>query len=135
MNEIIVTGRKLQLSEATRRLNPHLFKAEAEKAACAERVGRVVRTERERSTSRALDNHLAPRQSRKKGVAIVHVLIVSYRKRLTDDDNSGSGQHKALRDEIAKTIEIDDGDSLIKFDYAQVVTCGITGTNVVISRG
>ncbi len=120
-------------SRSTIAANEALERTQTEKAACIERVRGVVRTEREPIASRALDNHLAPRQRRKKGVATCHVLIVSYRKRLTDDDNSGSGPHKALRDEIAKTIEIDDGDTLIKFDYAQVATRGITGTNVVIS--
>ncbi len=133
MNEIIVTGRKLQLSEATRRLNPHLFKAEAEKAACVEPMAGLVRSEPQHREVQTLASRSQKQTGRKEGALVCRVLIVRYGRKILDDDNLAAS-YKGLRDHIATLVSVDDGDSRIKFEYAQVVTRGITGTNVVISR-
>lgn len=63
----------------------------------------------------------------------LRVTITSYRRRLLDGDNFQGGA-KLLRDEIAKTLGVDDGDPRIEFEYAQVKTVGPEGVCVTIHR-
>lgn len=61
----------------------------------------------------------------------VVVSLVALRRRLMDDDNF-IGSCKWLRDAIAATLGIDDGDPRIRFEYAQCRTDGQTGVLVKI---
>lgn len=61
----------------------------------------------------------------------VVVSLVCCRRRLLDDDNL-SGGCKALRDAIAASLGIDDGDKRIRFEYHQVITTGRPGVIVKI---
>lgn len=87
--------------------------------------------ERKPDPIQALDGGNAPRQSRKASVGI-RVEIVSFRKRLLDSDNHIAG-NKPLRDSIAKSLGLDDGYPLLRWDYQQVRTTGQPGTLVKIS--
>lgn len=68
----------------------------------------------------------------KRRVAICHVTIISFRRRFVDDDSIVASA-KPLRDAIARTLQADDGSSLIRWGYGQVETQGPLGTEVVIS--
>lgn len=94
-------------------------------------LGGLGQPQREPDTVQALDSSHAPRKTGKSSVGIC-VEIISFRKRLLDDDNLSSGC-KPLRDAIAKSLGLDDGDPLLRWDYQQVRTTGQTGTLVKIS--
>lgn len=64
----------------------------------------------------------------------VIVTIIVCRHTLCDDDNSGMGGTKALRDAIARSLAIDDGDPRIRFAYEQAVAVGPEGTIVMIQK-
>lgn len=52
--------------------------------------------------------------------ALCFVSVVTFRRRLTDDDNNLSGC-KGLQDEIARLLGVDDSErDLVKFEYGQV---------------
>ncbi len=87
--------------------------------------------EREHDPAPALDGGHAARQSCPEGM-VIRVELISLRRRLCDDDNDIAGK-KPLRDEIAKTIGLDDGDPAIRWEYAQVLTKGSVGTLVKIT--
>ena len=61
------------------------------------------------------------------------VCLVSFRRRLLDDDNH-VGACKYLRDAIAATIGLDDADPRLRFEYAQCRTTGPEGVLVKISN-
>jgi hypothetical protein len=67
----------------------------------------------------------------KKGVVRCVVQIVSYRTRELDDDNCTGGS-KAMRDAIAESLGIDDGDRRIRFEVSQVIGTAV-GTHVLIT--
>jgi hypothetical protein len=71
----------------------------------------------------------AHRRSRR---AQVRVSIVSFRRRLLDDDNLTAGA-KQIRDVIAEKLEADDAErGGIEFECEQVLTRGTEGTIVKI---
>lgn len=75
----------------------------------------------------------APKQAgRKKSVVECVVEIISYRKTELDDDNCIGGS-KGLRDAIAQSLGIDDGDPRIKFRVSQQIGTA-AGTHVLITR-
>lgn len=74
----------------------------------------------------ALEQSPRPQRQRKSRLAII-VTIIVCRRRLMDDDNSQAGGVKALRDAIAASLGIDDGDKRIRFQYAQAQTVGEQG--------
>ncbi len=86
----------------------------------------------QRVVPQALDCHASKQAKRTKGPVLCHVLINRVGRRTLDDDNLAAS-YKGLRDSIALRLGIDDGDSRIKFEYAQVMTNGATGTHVIIS--
>jgi hypothetical protein len=61
----------------------------------------------------------------------VVVSLVVFLRIALDDDNL-SGGLKWLRDAIARSLGIDDGDRRIKFECAQAITSGREGTVVKI---
>jgi len=61
----------------------------------------------------------------------VVVSLIGFRARTLDDDNF-VGACKHLRDAIAATLGIDDGDKPIKFQYGQLPTQGREGVLVQI---
>lgn len=117
--------RQIDQEDAARR-------CQTEKAACNERVRRVVDTITKQDALPALVHQPKVSRCRKGRVAIV-VTITSYRHRELDEDNLIAGC-KPLRDAIASSLALDDADKRLQFEYRQVVTTGTTGTHVVISR-
>ena len=69
-------------------------------------------------------------QKSKRGLEVI-VTLVAVRRHLLDDDNN-TGSLKTIRDSVAKTIGIDDGDSRIKFEYGQSKTDGEEGVIVKV---
>lgn len=63
----------------------------------------------------------------------MRVTIIRFGHKLLDDDNL-SASYKSLRDGIARSLAIDDGDHRIRFEYGQVETRGKTGTIVRMER-
>ncbi len=106
-------------SQAFRRLNPHLFP-----------VGGVPTPEPQRRGQRLPAP--APRpQTRRQNRLVVSLVI--FRQRPCDDDNL-SGGCKWLRDAIAASLGLDDGDPRLRFEYHQVITTGRRGVLVKIDR-
>lgn len=121
MNEhqLKVTGRILPISEATKRLNPDIFG-----------VGGLGVAKRKHDPQPALDKD-APKQRPGAGGVVIGVSIISFRRRLLDDDNNIAG-NKHLRDCIAESLNLDDADPRITWDYHQIATKGQVGTLVRI---
>lgn len=110
-------------SEAYRKKNPHLFP-----------VGAVGATKSKPDKVRSLGDKPSSHKSSKSGVVFI-IAFVPFCKRATDDDNRGSGPYKGLRDSIARTLGVDDGDPRLRFEYhPPVITRGATGTQIIISR-
>lgn len=110
---------KGQVSEAVKRLNPHLF------------VGGLANPVRKQHSIQTLDGRQTIQPRLKTGVAVI-VTIVSFRSKEIDDDNLTSGA-KCLRDCIARSLALDDGDKRIKWEYDQVITKGKPGTQVSLT--
>ena len=70
------------------------------------------------------------RKGNKSGV-VVCVDLIAARHRVCDDDGN-EGSLKWLRDAIAESLGIDDGDSRIKFNCHQILTQGDEGVIVRI---
>jgi len=68
----------------------------------------------------------------RKGKLVVVIDLIAARHRLLDCDNN-VGSFKPLRDAIAESIGIDDGDSRIKWSYGQIQTQGEEGVIVRVS--
>lgn len=94
-------------------------------------VGGLRNTLHEPDPLPPLDQGKTARRGRKKSVVIV-VTITRYGTRLLDGDNYQGGA-KSLRDAIARSLALDDGDKRIVWEYAQVVTKGRRGTHVSIA--
>lgn len=74
----------------------------------------------------------SPKDSSKSvGKECLVVSLVGFRQRLLDGDNF-VGACKALRDAIANTLHVDDGDKRITWQYQQIQTCGDEGILVRI---
>lgn len=104
-------------SESLKRLNPHLFG-----------IGSKVEVRQQPKPEAALERHVPPKQGGK--IRLV-VSIIGLRRRILDDDNFTAG-NKPLRDAIAATLGIDDGDKRIEFQYGQVKVQGEQVTIVKI---
>lgn len=104
-------------SESFKRLNPHLFG-----------VGAVA-------PSQPKPGGLSPAPAtdalEKRGSFSLVVSLVSFRRKLLDDDNL-SGSCKHLRDAISASLGLDDGDRRIRWEYGQVESRGKTGVAVKI---
>lgn len=108
-------------SESVKKLNPHLWPGGS--------VGAVEGAVRKSTQVSALDGGQQKPQRMCKGVV---VCIVSFRRKLLDDDNLTGGA-KSLRDTIAIALGVDDADPRLCWEYAQVKTTGPEGTLVVIT--
>jgi len=104
-------------SKAFRKLNPHLFGVGGLPPAQPKRRGRRP------APQTARDEKAGPRR--------VVVSLVCFRRRALDDDNL-SGGCKWLRDAIAASLGLDDGDSRLRFEYFQTLTTGRQGVAVKI---
>lgn len=63
----------------------------------------------------------------------IRVGLVNFRRRLLDSDNLITG-YKAFRDAIARSLGVDDKDSVIEWEYSQILTRGKQGTIVRIEK-
>lgn len=108
-------------SESFKRLNPHLYPLDT-----------MAPTKRERRPVAALDKKPRNVKGSTSGVALI-VTLIACRHRILDCDNSIAG-FKALRDGIARTFGIDDGDPRIRWEYGQQQTNGHPGVIVKIER-
>ena len=68
---------------------------------------------------------------KKRGKSRVVISIIGLRRRALDDDNFNGGC-KALRDCIAASLGIDDGDKRLLWQYSQLQTRGREGVLVRI---
>lgn len=95
-------------------------------------VGSVAMPKREQSSPSPLDSKLPRRNGRSRSLVVV-ISLVSFRKRILDDDNLIAG-FKPLRDAIAASLNVDDADPRIRWQYGQQRTDGEQGTIVLIER-
>ena len=70
-------------------------------------------------------------QPRRRGRLAVVVTCIAFRRRLLDDDNNAIS-FKHLRDQISRSLKIDDGSTNIRFQCGQLQTTGAQGTLVRI---
>jgi hypothetical protein len=102
-------------SESFKRLNPHLVAALSPAKPKSDRRSDVAPTD-------------PPQKSRPRSVV---VSLVGHRRRILDDDNF-VGACKHLRDSIAASIGLDDGDPCLRWEYSQHQTRGAEGVVVTI---
>jgi hypothetical protein len=94
-------------------------------------VGRMDDPQRQQREVPPLVNRPRARSGRKSRVVIV-VEIISIRRGRCDEDNIISGA-KPLRDAIARSLAVDDGDRRIEWEYRTIQTRGHPGTQVLIT--
>lgn len=111
-------------------LKQRIIRQEPEHFSQAGIVGALQKQKREPNPLPALDYSAKGRRHREKRMVII-VTIVSFRHRQLDDDNL-SGSFKGLRDSIARSIGVDDGDRRFRWECRQVETAGQEGTLVTI---
>ena len=104
-------------SESVRRKNPHLFN-----------VGKIPDP---LSESIRLGQCQDPYQPQEAGKGKLVISLVSLRSRKLDRDNL-VGSFKWLQDAIAWSLQVDDGDDRIEWQYAQLITDGEEGVMVRI---
>lgn len=85
-----------------------------------------------RSKTQILDATRLQREKRKGRVGVV-VMLIAVRKRDADDDNNIASL-KPLRDAIADSLGLDDGDSRIRWEYGQCESRGTEGVMAKIER-
>lgn len=104
-------------------------------------VDKVATSQPQPASGRALEQDLSRRRSRQAGVAggvdsqsgrSIQVDLIAFVRRRCDDDNITSGC-KPLRDAIAATLVLDDGDPRLTFRVHQVVGPGPEGTLVMVT--
>lgn len=107
-------------SNEFKRLNPHLFG-----------VGAVVTSQHQPHPGRALEQNSQRQQGRKSGV-VYRVTLVSYRRRLVDAHDNLRHGFKPLTDSIAASLNLDDADKRIQWEFGQVKSSGKSGVAVKI---
>lgn len=105
--------------ERIRRENPDVFRP-------------LVAQKSKQTASSSLDGRSPQRQGRKNRL-VVRVTLITLRRRVCDDDNDAAAL-KPLRDSIARSIGLDDGDPRIKFEYGSARTEGQSGVMVKIEQ-
>jgi len=118
MNEI-----PKNVSESVRRRNPHLY---------GPVVGAVATSQSKQTAIPALDRGIQKRQKGKGSVVLI-ITLITCRFRALDDDGNVSAL-KPLRDAIANSLGLDDGDSRIRWEYGQTETRGEQGVIVKIAH-
>lgn len=96
-------------SESFWRRNPHL---------CS--VGSVETKVAQPTSAQTLVGQCSKLKAGKAGLGVRVVFIVACKRRLDDDNLQGS--LKPLRDAIADSLQLDDGDRRITWEYNQVHT-------------
>lgn len=107
-------------SESFKRRNPHIY------GPCA-----VDNPERKHRPKPALDAHSQAKHRGKRRLRI-SIEIIRLGRDVLDSDNLAAGA-KPLRDAIARSLGIDDGDERIRWHYGQCTTDGETETIVRVS--
>lgn len=107
----------LKVSEDVRKLNPHLFG-----------MGGLHPAQRQQNTVEKTPMADGGKEGCPRGLVIS---IVQFRHRKLDSDNLAFAA-KWLRDSIAGSIGIDDGDERVTWQYAQIQTAGREGCAVTI---
>lgn len=102
-------------SESFKRLNPHL-------------LGGLPPAQPQRDGQRNPTTSVAPQKS---CAGRVVVCLVGHRRRILDDDNF-VGACKHLRDSIAASLGLDDGDPRLRWEYGQHETRAAEGVAVTI---
>jgi hypothetical protein len=124
----------LKLNELDDKLRQRIQRQIAqEDAAKAGAVAGLQNPKPEQRTVSALDRRHAPqkRGARPMGCCIT---IISVRRRLLDSDNLAGGS-KGLRDAIADSLGLDDGDRRLRWQYQQIECArGREGTIVMIEQ-
>lgn len=105
-------------SESFKRLNPHL-------------VGGLPATQPQPNRQQPTPRQDGRQENRARKVV---VCLVGYRRRTLDDDNF-VGACKHLRDAIAASLGLDDGDPCLRWEYGQHETRGAEGVMVKIEFG
>lgn len=113
-------------NESLRKLNPHIW-PNAGGSLC-----RMASDQPQQAALRALDKGVQKRQKGKGSVEVVVSLVACRRNELDDDNNVAS--LKPLRDAIAETLGLDDGDRRIRFECGQTETRGRQGVIVKIEQ-
>jgi hypothetical protein len=108
MKEIKVTGRKIGFSSDVLARSPELRRA----------LGTVDTPKPQQDAGRALVKKSRLNPSRTRRLACIVTLIRAGGRRL-DPDNLATS-FKPLQDAIANTLELDDGDSRIEWQYRQI---------------
>lgn len=103
-----VTGRELGFSQSTKARNPSLFRG----------VGAVDTTKPQQDSRPALERQPRRHPSRTRRLACI-VTLTRIGKGTLDGDNLQAA-FKPLRDAIANTLELDDADSRIEWQYRQI---------------
>lgn len=110
-------------SDSCKRRNPHLYGG---------KVGKLEASKPKPTAVPALVSRKPKQQGCSRRLELVVTMCV-HRRRIIDDDNN-IGSLKPLRDAIAKSCGLDDGDRRIKFNCTQVSTQGRIGVQVTIER-
>lgn len=110
------------VSEAVRKLNPHLFG-----------VALISAAKSEREQERALVGETLPAKTGRARVGkgngpIVRVQIILCGSGPARDSDNLAISYKQIRDAIAASLNLDDADSWIDWEYSQVRTRGQRGT-------
>jgi len=111
------------VSDAVRRRNPHLYGA---------KMGGLEAGQSKQTPVQALAGRKQKQQGGPRRLGIIVTMCV-HRRRIVDDDNN-IGSLKPLRDAIAKSLGLDDGDKTIAWQYTQVQTRGKEGVQVSMER-
>lgn len=98
----------------------------------ANSVGTVGGNQLQPDSRPALVKASRTRKSRK-GKLAFRVTIIALGAELLDDDNCAAGS-KPLRDAIAASLGVDDGDGRIRFEYGSAYTAGRPGCIVHIQE-
>ena len=101
--------------------NPHLFN-----------LGGLGAAQREPAPAQTLERAPSPRQGRKRSVVVV-VAFIAFIRTGSDEDNFGHSAYKPMRDWIARSLGVDDGDKRIVWEYHAIQTRGKLGTQVMIT--
>lgn len=91
-------------------------------------MGGLLPAEREQGAQPALERHAPAEQAHARGVVACVSLIRCGNKTLDSDNLLGA--LKALRDTIARTLGVDDGDERVRWCYGQARTEGRKGVIV-----